>query len=490
MSSVGSPPVNVAPASASSRMLLPHSRHQQLHQRRAESTSDQALDAAALQDRLMRRMKLDLGGVQPRAVVRLNDRVGGHSEGCRVPTRRRSNERTTERAHAAQSGQDVDDPNRMSGNSSADPANGGGCTAWTCQACSAENFTNCGRRQTSRSHHHTKSVTGQCCSVCLQPRRRHLTPAAQGEGLRMRVGDVVYGDDCSRGQEQLRQRRVTVTFAQIRGLEEPPEPTLTPGEWSIVEAKALARGDEAAPCPICREAFRGESQVILSCSHVFHKACLSSFENFVRVKEERSCPLCRKVDYQKRATRQGAMAWRQLCARRLQCAYRRHRARQQYRVLLRRQYAAGLGNTLRRREFLTRQAAEGAGKLAAALERREDSIDRLLGELDRSLAFSRHVFGHTSATAPVSAGSATISGAPGGSRGNADGNTRAADLSSEEPPGKEEKERLWTEAWRKAGDRGEDECPICMCPMEPILPGKENGGTNDNNDGYLTSSLL
>lgn len=42
---------------------------------------------------------------------------------------------------------------------------------------------------------------------------------------------------------------------------------------SAVEAKALSRGDgEVATCPICREAFRGEGEVILSCSHVFHKA--------------------------------------------------------------------------------------------------------------------------------------------------------------------------------------------------------------------------
>ncbi|CAN0333238.1 unnamed protein product, partial [Scytosiphon promiscuus] len=155
---------------------------------------------------------------------------------------------------------------------------------------------------------------------------------------------------------------------------------------------------------------------------------ISSFEKFVRVKEERSCPLCRKVDYQKRATRQGAVAWRQLCARRLQCAYRRHRAGQQYRVLLRSHYAAGLGDSLRRRDFLSRQAAEGAGKLAVALGHREDSIDRLFGEFDRSLAFSRQVFGQASTAAT-------------------------------------ENDTLWTEAWRRARDRGEDECPICMCPM-------------------------
>lgn len=30
-----------------------------------------------------------------------------------------------------------------------------------------------------------------------------------------------------------------------------------------------------------------------------------------------------------------------------------------------------------------------------------------------------------------------------------------------------EKQR-WEEAWRKADDRGDNECPICMCEMEPL----------------------
>ena len=37
--------------------------------------------------------------------------------------------------------------------------------------------------------------------------------------------------------------------------------------------------------------------MILSCSHVFHTQCLSSFERFSRVK---MCPLCRKVEYDKK----------------------------------------------------------------------------------------------------------------------------------------------------------------------------------------------
>ena len=72
----------------------------------------------------------------------------------------------------------------------------------------------------------------------------------------------------------------------------------------------------------------------------------------------------------------GAIAWRQGCARRLQSAYRRHKARREFHVLLRKHYAAGLGDSQRRRRFLSGQAAEKAGELAAVLEGRGDSIDR------------------------------------------------------------------------------------------------------------------
>lgn len=44
-------------------------------------------------------------------------------------------------------------------------------------------------------------------------------------------------------------------------------------------------------------------------NHNLTNRCLASFEKFLRA-QERSCPLCRKVDYQKRATRQGQNEWR------------------------------------------------------------------------------------------------------------------------------------------------------------------------------------
>ncbi|CAM9998157.1 unnamed protein product [Choristocarpus tenellus] len=95
-----------------------------------------------------------------------------------------------------------------------------------------------------------------------------------------------------------------LTLAQMRGLQPPPEHNLSVDEWRDLETKADARGDNLAPCPICREGFHDQEQVILSCSHIFHRKCLSAFERFLRT-SERTCPLCRKADYQKRFTSQG-----------------------------------------------------------------------------------------------------------------------------------------------------------------------------------------
>jgi hypothetical protein len=85
-----------------------------------------------------------------------------------------------------------------------------------------------------------------------------------------------------------------------------------PQEWADVEQKARGRNDSALPCPICKEEFRDDDQVlpslycryfihnsrcscdspapthpvqvILSCSHVFHEACIRSFERFTGIK--------------------------------------------------------------------------------------------------------------------------------------------------------------------------------------------------------------
>ena len=59
-----------------------------------------------------------------------------------------------------------------------------------------------------------------------------------------------------------------------------------------VEQVSRRRGTYDEPCAICCEDFREEPQVLLSCGHAFHHACLASWERFSGANQ---CPVCRKV---------------------------------------------------------------------------------------------------------------------------------------------------------------------------------------------------
>ena len=123
-----------------------------------------------------------------------------------------------------------------------------------------------------------------------------------------------------------------------------------------MERKARGRNDSALPCPICKEDFKNDDQVfaatpactlhalqpaplplrthpvqvILSCSHVFHAACIRSFERFTGAK---ACPLCRSRDYQKKRTWGGKELFRERSVLLLQKAFRCARARRAMRHL-------------------------------------------------------------------------------------------------------------------------------------------------------------
>lgn len=51
-------------------------------------------------------------------------------------------------------------------------------------------------------------------------------------------------------------------------------------------------------CSICRTKLGLKDCVIISCSHVFHAACLQSLESFLGF-NKRKCPVCRKSNYEK-----------------------------------------------------------------------------------------------------------------------------------------------------------------------------------------------
>eukprot|EP00758_Cryptobia_borreli_P002929 Tbor_TRINITY_DN3397_c0_g1::TRINITY_DN3397_c0_g1_i1::g.23552::m.23552 len=91
-------------------------------------------------------------------------------------------------------------------------------------------------------------------------------------------------------------------------------------------------------CSICLESFlatsHSEPQVILDCSHVFHRACLTQFEKFLRrAKQNLSCPLCRKHNYYKRSLVEGPKQLQCIAAVKIQARIRGFLARKRILIL-------------------------------------------------------------------------------------------------------------------------------------------------------------
>ncbi|KAJ1339044.1 hypothetical protein BSLG_006183 [Batrachochytrium salamandrivorans] len=105
-------------------------------------------------------------------------------------------------------------------------------------------------------------------------------------------------------------RRI-LTLAEKLGIVVKPAERLSDHAWSTIKSKTISRGDISHPCPICQEPFTVQDQILLSCSHIFHKNCLDSYEKHVQLK---CCPLCRDTDYQKMLTAEGRRQYRSDCA--------------------------------------------------------------------------------------------------------------------------------------------------------------------------------
>lgn len=157
-------------------------------------------------------------------------------------------------------------------------------------------------------------------------------------------------------------------LARSEGCGEGKGQRLSEGEWRGVEGALAGRRERA--CPICMQPFaRDARELLLSCSHSFHQACLAAFE---RVCALRRCPVCRAEGCSSRPTRAGSAAHRWLCALSIQGAWRALVAR---RELLRRRrelYRAGGGEAGRRRAFLGAELRRGAAEAAVS----EGAIDR------------------------------------------------------------------------------------------------------------------
>eukprot|EP00117_Sycon_ciliatum_P050535 scpid56561/ scgid35660/ RING finger protein 32 len=203
----------------------------------------------------------------------------------------------------------------------------------------------------------------------------------------------------SKQERVLGPKQKPLTLAQKLGLEEQPSPCLSEGEWKQVKQKSSVRGDSEAPCPVCHDVFTAEKQqVILSCSHTFHLACLEAFEKFTAKTRggERTassghhgCPLCRRRDYEKRLIFDGERShlWKSACL--IQAAWRSYAVRKWYTKML---YSMPMptDKTLQRR-YVERKIHQVSDSVVKAEAKQTAEVDKLLEEVDDALALSRQI---------------------------------------------------------------------------------------------------
>ncbi|XP_045693761.1 RING finger protein 32 isoform X2 [Phyllostomus hastatus] len=162
-----------------------------------------------------------------------------------------------------------------------------------------------------------------------------------------------------------------LTLAQRLGLFEPPPLPLSSDEWDKVRQRSLSQGDSVQPCPVCKEEFQLRPQ-----------ACLQAFEKFTGKK---TCPLCRKNQYQTRVIHDGAQLFRRKCATRIQACWRGHVVRKWYRDLRR---TLPPTDARLRRKFFEEKFTEISQRMLCS---NHTDIDELLAEIDHCLAVNRSV---------------------------------------------------------------------------------------------------
>ncbi|XP_026335004.2 RING finger protein 32 isoform X2 [Ursus arctos] len=221
-----------------------------------------------------------------------------------------------------------------------------------------------------------------------------------------------------------------LTLAQKLGLFEPPPPPLSSGEWEKVKQRSILQGDSVQPCPVCKEDFELRPQVLLSCSHVFHRACLQAFEKFANKK---TCPLCRRNQYQTRVIHDGARLFKIKCATRIQACWRGHVVRKWYQDLRRKVPPT---DAKMRRKFFEEKFTEISHRILCSYS---TDIEDLFQEIDHCLAINRSVLQQL-----------------------------------EDWCGHELTEEDWEKIQTQALHRETYECPICLTPLPASSDGHQD----------------
>ena len=174
-----------------------------------------------------------------------------------------------------------------------------------------------------------------------------------------------------------------LTLAQRLGLVQKPAAPLNHHEWAEVEKKSEQREEYKGHCPICQEFLGREASVILSCTHVFHKLCISSFEKFSKT---RACPICRKQSYEKKQYKTSQDYYYIYCITKIQAWIKGYFCRQRF---VRHMLEHPSGNKAVHRKYTEMHMRKLNFKLNLHLDRKESHIDKLFLDLENQLYASQ-----------------------------------------------------------------------------------------------------
>ncbi|KAM9287887.1 LOW QUALITY PROTEIN: RING finger protein 32 [Cariama cristata] len=174
-----------------------------------------------------------------------------------------------------------------------------------------------------------------------------------------------------------------LTLAQKSGLAEPPSLPLAAEGWVKVKQRSIHE-DSIQPCAVWLLGFFSfEKQVLLICSHVSHIAWLKAFEKFTGKK---SCPMCRKEQYQTRVIHDGARLFKIKCTIKIQASWKGYIVSKWYKNL--RKTVAPKDGKLRK-QFLEKKVQQISNRL---LSSSDINLNEFFPEIDSSIAASRDVF--------------------------------------------------------------------------------------------------
>ncbi|KAM3593050.1 uncharacterized protein V6R79_005094 [Siganus canaliculatus] len=258
-------------------------------------------------------------------------------------------------------------------------------------------------------------------------RREKKAPRNPQAKTRVEQKNLQRQDQQEEGEYVLDCATPPLTLAQKMGLVAAPAERLTEDEWVQVKARSVQQEESAQPCVICKEEFLLQPQVLLSCSHVFHRACLQAFERFSRKK---CCPMCRREQYETRVINDAAQLFRHKSATRIQACWRGYAARKSYRKL--RKSICPKDKRLRRKYF-----EEKLQELNDSFVRYcHTDTEAFLSDINRSLSSSRRAFQQL-----------------------------------ESKYAAEPQENHWDQIQSQVFQRGVWECPICLTALSsPVLP--------------------